>query len=937
MPFKFIRCHQAIILFLTLAESLNAQDWTIRNYDHTSGLAHNTVFRIAVREDSLGVWMGTDRGLSHFDGHNWQNMVLEGKPFESHVMALLTLSGGDLELSLYHKGWAGLENETIAISDRYLYEEQALTQILSVLRTENGDRWIIDKSQGLFHFNAHGILLAHLPETENLFSKVANPMTEHANEVYVPCAKGMWKWDGHTMKLQPLNFNVEQVLSDGKTLWLAGKQGVYKWNGHSATQVYLTTSFRHLFSDSHKRLWLATDEGIYLGINGQYSALASHLDLDGIMVNQITEDYLGQIWLATYNQGVFVLSLKPKIEKIPVSASGMHDYKEIFQDSHDRIWVGSMHRLSRYVDGKLMPIRNINELKGLLVHIHETPHGNLFLGTPSFSYTYNGEVLIESRRRGVVSYLEHSPDTFWGGFQGLQVTGWKNPFYPKECRNNTVNDIVAFHGEILLATDCGLWVWNGDEMVSLAQPATLHSAVIHKLFVHNNNLYVGSSRGFWHLKNGEWRSYNTTRQCPVYDISTTDDGRIWLGTEYGLYELIDTGLVKIPLLIELSNHVLYSVEGIDSSTLLCGSTDYLFQLNVNDDFSTYNHPKTVFTELWINGQYTEPRAFSQMTFGADIQLSYNTVDLGPHTEYSHRVELWHEHSLVMFNDKAPPDLYFHGLKSGSYALKVFITNAHNAPGTTLRFKVARAWWQKPIGIVLAVCVLIGFGFTTYLIGAFIRRLVLRKRKARELQLVELRHKALSAMMNPHFIFNALNSIQHFITQNDLEESSHYTNAFARLIRLHLEQVNSEKVPLSEEIERLQLYCSLEQLRFSTPFEITLHNPQQIDFDDLEIPPLLLQPFVENAIHHGILPANRSGSIDLYFSLVSENRLEIRIIDNGVGYSDSIGTPTEHNSLAISLIRERLQIQSIGNSFDIHPIKGDKGNVLGTEVRFTIAI
>jgi tetratricopeptide (TPR) repeat protein len=212
------------------------------------------------------------------------------------------------------------------------------------------------------------------------------------------------------------------------------------------------------------------------------------------------------------------------------------------------------------------------------------------------------------------------------------------------------------------------------------------------------------------------------------------------------------------------------------------------------------------------------------------------------------------------------------------------------------------------------------------------------------QQAELEMKALRAQMNPHFIFNCLNSINRFIIRNDSEKAADYLTKFAKLIRVVLEKSGHAFIPLAEELECLKLYMELEALRFEKPFiyEIKTDGLHQ---ETVRVPSLLIQPFVENAIWHGLSPRqDRTGKITI--SLLLENEiLHCDISDNGIGLSGSASGKTKEQetkkSLGIELTRNRLRLADSSHlenlGVDFKELKDDEGNISGTCVKLKIPV
>jgi LytS/YehU family sensor histidine kinase len=238
------------------------------------------------------------------------------------------------------------------------------------------------------------------------------------------------------------------------------------------------------------------------------------------------------------------------------------------------------------------------------------------------------------------------------------------------------------------------------------------------------------------------------------------------------------------------------------------------------------------------------------------------------------------------------------------------------------------------------CVFLTFIFT----GKFFLK---RKRSYRELefekQINELKLRALVAMMNPHFIFNSLNSVQYLINTDKKTEANQYITLMSRLIRMNLDNVNLSFVKLDEELTKLELYLKIEKLRFGNNLSYEIDVGNDFDTNEIRIPNMIIQPFVENSIRHGLIPSDKPGFVKVSFRLenltINNSRhkfLNIYIIDNGIGYSESINHRKEsHTSKGINIIKERLTLLSkelnLPNPLVINDIKKNSPDSQGTEV------
>lgn len=229
-------------------------------------------------------------------------------------------------------------------------------------------------------------------------------------------------------------------------------------------------------------------------------------------------------------------------------------------------------------------------------------------------------------------------------------------------------------------------------------------------------------------------------------------------------------------------------------------------------------------------------------------------------------------------------------------------------------------------LILAV----GLGFLFYNRNQLKKNLTLQK------NLAEYEQKALHLQMNPHFVFNCLGSISSFIVQNGNDSAIKYLAKFSKLMRLTLEYSKESLIPVDKEIEGLQNYLELEQLRFNKVFDFTITKDPNIE-DDMALPPLLIQPFVENAIIHGLIPKKEFGMVSVDFSLTDKN-LVCNITDNGIGFSKSRemkeNSVQVHKSMALDIIKKRLEMMGDSNSkatsFTIEEIKENE-EIKGTKV------
>lgn len=250
-----------------------------------------------------------------------------------------------------------------------------------------------------------------------------------------------------------------------------------------------------------------------------------------------------------------------------------------------------------------------------------------------------------------------------------------------------------------------------------------------------------------------------------------------------------------------------------------------------------------------------------------------------------------------------------------------------------------SWFKVLVGLLVVVAVLLFFRF---------RLQQVRKNQDLKLaynqKIAEVEMSALRAQMNPHFLFNCLNSIKYFIINNETDQASDYLTKFGRLIRLILSNSKSESISLKNEIEALKLYVELESLRFDQKFQFKLEVDEDLQTDFIEVPPMIIQPFVENAIWHGLMHLKESGWLRVRLIKEDEDLL-CEIEDNGVGRTKAANlkskSVSKEKSMGMDITRNRLmRIQTdirIEEQLEIIDLVAENGSPRGTLVRFRIPL
>lgn len=345
-----------------------------------------------------------------------------------------------------------------------------------------------------------------------------------------------------------------------------------------------------------------------------------------------------------------------------------------------------------------------------------------------------------------------------------------------------------------------------------------------------------------------------------------------------------------------------------ADTLVCGDWYHLV-FTYNDDFLT----------LYVNGVFENKMA---KNFTSRF-LQGDSVMIGNSANYKN-------------------ERYFNGVIDDIEIYDRVLTPAevvqlYNAPNPN-KFAAYKKITLYATGIIVIIILIIWLSIKSY------KRSIARKQAAIDVanRLMELETKSIRTQMNPHFIFNSLNTLNRFILEADLANAEIYLAKFAKLLRKLMESSTSDKISLAEEIEILQGYLEIEKLRFTNSFDFNIDC--NIDrSSELFMPFMLVQPFVENAVWHGLIPKKDTKFVSISFMKLDQNRIECIIEDNGVGREEAQKhkDPLKKRSLAMDFIKQRLDLiarsKGIECYFEIIDKKDTASNSLGTKVVLIIPI
>jgi hypothetical protein len=424
--------------------------------------------------------------------------------------------------------------------------------------------------------------------------------------------------------------------------------------------------------------------------------------------------------------------------------------------------------------------------------------------------------------------------------------------------------------------------------------------------------------------------------------------RLWVGTDKGLNEIITRPRPQVSTRITTADGLVSNLINCiyaEADTIFIGTPEGLTYFNIKS-IATQSKCKLKILSVVINDKASEPTAYYSLPAGSNtIQIDFAGISQKSAGEMLYRYRMlgiddtWRslDNNTVKFVQLPP----------GHYVLELVAINKFGTQSGTERlvFDIAAPFWRSAWFIVLMM------GLLALLIRTFIRYRLRRLRAldaekmATQQRINELEQSAIRAQMNPHFIFNCLNSIQQFIIGKDLQAANHYLSAFAHLIRQTMNNSLQQVLSVRDELKYLSTYLQMEQMRFSEKFSYTIDADPELDTDNTYLPTMILQPYVENSIRHGIrnLPGNEGL---LRISIRQEgDELVCTVADNGVGRQKAQELKSEqhieYQSRGMQLTAQRIELinKSLTRPIRIRitDLYDEAGNAAGTAVTVHIPI
>jgi ligand-binding sensor domain-containing protein/uncharacterized membrane-anchored protein YhcB (DUF1043 family) len=654
-------------------------------------------------------------------------------------------------------------------------------------------------------------------------------------------------------------------------LWLATSIGLIRRANQESQIVNIeknigANNIECLYVDREKNLWVGTHFGLYKTGSTSFLNLGKPEAVPGSFIFQITQDSKGNYWIGTKNHGGYKydgLSFYSSLFK------GLEPFRTVhaIQEWNQKIVYGTengLRFLSKEDETELTSVDGIRINN--IYSMNQSPEGKLWAGGDNAVYLIDDtikrfEVGLETDHQ-VWSLASVSDKELWVGiFQGgLYCKSGDQIFNYGKAIGMEVNNVLA----ILPDRDRYLWIgtFNGVYHINLADSSYsrlgvkdgLSSNLVYSLTFNKDStaLWVGTNQGANRIDLRRYYSIGSINidaygpdqgfagvECNCNGAYCDSNGVIWFGTVDGIYQYDQKSYIRNktePILQILGTQIFFQ------DTLLKHGEELSF---------VDNH----------------------------ITFKYGAISLSnpDKTVYKYR--------LKGFNEEWSPEstersCTFTNLQPGEYEVEIMAANSDGvwtSMPATFSFSIERpiwlTWWFWSlifITLILAVYLILKARLNRF-----------REREKLQRSIEEAKAEALRSQMNPHFIFNVLNTLQHYINSNDKKLANQHLAKISKLFRMTLEHSKHPEILLEEEVESLKLYLELEEKRFEGLFESSVQVYPDELLESAVLPPMLLQPFVENSIKHGFSNLERKGKLEIICTQNGQ-RLEIRIKDNGIG-------------------------------------------------------
>lgn len=973
--FLWIATHNGISRF----DGLNFKNYTYNPYDST-GLRSIWTCDLLIDENKI-IWASTEFGLCYFD-EEANHFKYINKPSEMQLVFKMPLY-----LDKKNTIWIACEDglkkvdavtkKITKTSLRRIADPQFVVPFLNdhlIIGTRGKGLYDYDKKLNTYKL----IQLPFLPADTHFMDALYD-----AGSLWIACAEGLLHLDerltgvlynkGSTLS----NEKVDQLMcvkqfsaafenrklicgTYNKRLLLFNKETKvfeYEWLSDFTDPDGYEPSIIYSIYEDKKMLWLGTDRGLYqlnLENQQQQSYFISALltgNNKALVKKVITEndDAKNLVWLIPwqpyYGIALYDLNQKKIINEWSTSSSKIKKkYTDIFRSAHGNFIIASADSAIDFYNCSQGFLRTL-KINANILSIDEDEKGNLWLGLE------NGICFINKENKKINYYeppqtgTDVERNSFGGDFPVTAI---------KKGDNNILWLANSKYG--LFSFDIGEKKYTAHRQTYTGVFSTLNrcSDIVIK---NKDSVWVGTMAGIscFIPSQNKFINYdagNGLKSTYVYALAKDNQNNIWArgNADIFCFNTASKQVTGSKLNQQYDISCYQQKLFIENNKVLLGHEAGFTVFNAADfTKSIQDLPVAIISNCKINNADVYFKRDSSNDFKLELAYYQNRVNFELNTieynfpddvEYNYMLEGMEKNWTKAGNKRS---VSYNHLAPGKYRFAFYVTNEHNKTQSKTAycyFEISPAWWQywwfwPVLALLFALCVLI-------IAKQRIKKIREKEKQKTEVNktMAELETKMLRSQMNPHFIFNSLNSIQKYIWENKEEDAAEYLANFAKLIRAILENSRKESVTLKEEMEVMKLYVDLEHRRSNGGFDYTIKADAHLLEKNILIPPLIMQPFIENAIWHGLNKKDEKGN--LFIKVFEKNdKLICEVDDDGVGrFQKKESISAEKKSLGIEITQQRIEklMETTGQYANVEiKDKTENGLATGTTVTITLPL
>jgi len=940
-----------------------SQEYSYTHYDSKDGLAGSTVYNITQDKEGF-LWFATETGLSRFDGTHFKNFGQEDGLPDNDIIQLFADSKGRVWLSPFRKTICYYYKGTIHNSenDSMLRRLHLPENVLRFAEDAEGNILLQEKAcLHVIHTNGQVTAISTINDKPLGYITLVARYKDGGFLVLLGDAFYILKNDRFTLwkrvEYEVKHFNYSAM--NGETLvWRSHPLSFSVISPQSHINVHYPVHIIDIYVNiavpDVNHVATCTLEGAFVYDLNNPDSVTQYLP--GITVSNMFKDSEGNWWFCTFGKGVYRLNSAVVLNLRSVKKDE-HDY-QILGLGRYKGWIlaaGKMNQLLKLSakTGKLEEIIT-NRMNFMSPVFMDGNPGNdrMILGGKNFLVTlspgldqytkllehisvkafckHKNSILVATD----INVLEVDPVTF-----KVVDTLW----------DDRATCIFSNHDTIYLGTLKGLYRIYPDKRIEyLGEYSRLFQSRVAAVTEDPNHvIWVATlGEGLIAWKNNQIVKHITRQDGLTSNICRTiflDNGNLWVGT--------DKGLSKVRVLQPRYPIEKYTTnDGLSSDIINClyvlgkkvfiGTPEGITFFD-EDKMTSQSHCDLRIIDVTVGGKVYYPAdAPSLIPHGKNnIQFNYVGISYKSAGDIRYRYRLlgldsaWHETRETVLN--------YPTLPSGDYGLQLQAINKFGVYSRVLitRFTIdkllyERTWFQVLIGLLFLTFT----GFVVWLIVQRVRKREQEKTAANK-RISELEQLSRKAQMNPHFIFNSLNSIQQYVMDADVAGANKFISGFSRLIRQTLDFSSRPEIRLEEELDYLKNYLDIEKTRLEDAFSWVVNVQKGVDPTLYYIPPMILQPFVENSVRHGLrFRKDKNGVVTI--SVKRDGDYLVCILeDNGIGRKAAMQyksvSPINYQSKGLSLTADRIEMYNREHTLKIRmwidDLEDNFHNSLGTRV------